>query len=139
MSTKLTDSVKFLRGVGPQRAAVLEEHGITTVSDLLNYLPFRYEDRITFTKIAEIIPGQVHTIMGEVAPGGGGTVRFRGRGSIFHVSVRDGSGVLHARFFHGGYMAGRLKEGQKLVLHGKADRDLHRPGRIEMVNPQVEM
>ncbi|HWF38378.1 MAG TPA: ATP-dependent DNA helicase RecG [Candidatus Acidoferrales bacterium] len=140
MPTKLTDSVKFLRGVGPQRAAILEEHGISTVSDLLNYLPFRYEDRIRFTKIAEIIPGQVHTILGEVAPGGGGTVRFmRGRSSVFHVSVRDGSGVLHARFFHGGYMAGRLKEGQKLVLHGKADRDPYRPGWIEMVNPQVEV
>jgi ATP-dependent DNA helicase RecG len=139
MPTKLIDSVKFLRGVGPQRAAILEEHGITTVADLLNYLPFRYEDRIRFTRIAEIIPGQVHTIMGEVAPGGGGPVRFmRGRSSIFHVSVRDGSGLLHARFFHGGYLAGKLKEGQKLVLHGKAERDPYRPGRIEMVNPQVE-
>ena len=83
MSTKLTDSVKYLRGVGPQRAAILEERGITTVADLLDYLPFRYEDRIRFTQIAEIIPGQVHTILGEVAPGAearcascAGAVRF---------------------------------------------------------------
>ena len=45
---------------------------------------------------------------------------------------RDGSrqiwAMLHARFFHGGYLAGRLKEGQKLVLHGKVDRDPYRPG-----------
>jgi ATP-dependent DNA helicase RecG len=139
MST-LTGSVKYLRGVGPQRAAILEEHGITTVADLLGYLPFRYEDRIRFTHIAEIIPGQVHTIMGEVVSGGGGTVRFmRGRSAVFHLTVRDGSGVLHARFFHGGYLAGRLKERQRLVLHGKADRDPYRPGRIEMVNPQIEL
>src|SRR5215467_2068951 len=140
MPTTLSGSVKYLRGVGPQRAAVLEEHGIATVGDLLGYLPFRYEDRIRFTRIAEIVPGQVHTISGEVADRGGGTVRFlRGRSAVFHVSVRDASGMLHARFFHGGYLAGRLKPGQKLVLHGKADRDPYRPGRIEMVNPQIEL
>ncbi|MGD0963705.1 MAG: ATP-dependent DNA helicase RecG [Candidatus Acidiferrales bacterium] len=140
MTTTLSDSVKYLKGVGPQRAAILEEHGIATVSDLLCYLPFRYEDRIRFTRIADIIPGQVHTICAEVSGGGGGTVRFlRGRSPVFHVTVRDRSGLLHARFFHGGYLAGRLQEGQKLVLHGKVDRDAYRPGRLEMVNPQIEV
>ncbi|MGC2416437.1 MAG: ATP-dependent DNA helicase RecG, partial [Candidatus Acidiferrales bacterium] len=140
MSVNLNNPVKYLRGVGPQRAAALEERGIATVGDLLGYLPFRYEDRIRFTKIAEIIPGQVQTILAEVASGGGSTVRFRGgRGPVFHVMVRDASGTLHARFFHGAYLEGRLKEGQRLVLHGKAEVDAYRPGHIEMVNPQIEI
>jgi ATP-dependent DNA helicase RecG len=140
MSVSLTNPVKYLRGVGPQRAAALEERGIATVADLLGYLPFRYEDRIRFTPIAEIVPGQVQTILAEVANGGGSTVRFRrGRGPVFHVTVRDGSGSLHARFFHGAYLEGRLKEGQRLVMHGKADVDTYRPGRLEMVNPQIEL
>ena len=140
MSVQLNNPVKYLRGVGPQRAAALEERGIATVGDLLGYLPFRYEDRIRFTKIAEIIPGQVQTILAEVASGGGSTVRFRGgRGPVFHVMVRDASGSLHARFFHGAYLEGRLKEGQRLVMHGKAEIDAYRPGRIEMVNPQIEI
>src|ERR1700723_3324702 len=126
MTVTLTNPVKYLRGVGPQRAAALEERGIATVGDLLGYLPFRYEDRIRFTPIAEVIPGQVHTIRAEVARGGGGTVRFaRGREAIFHAAVRDASGTLRARFFHGGYLQGRLKEGQQLVLHGKVDRDTY--------------
>jgi ATP-dependent DNA helicase RecG len=140
MSVSLTNPVKYLRGVGPQRAAALEERGIATVGDLLGYLPFRYEDRIRFTPIAEIVPGQVQTILGEVSNGGGSTVRFRrGRGPVFHVTVRDGSGLLHARFFHGAYLEGRMKEGQRLVMHGKADVDPYRPGRLEMVNPQIEL
>jgi ATP-dependent DNA helicase RecG len=140
VTVALTNPVKYLRGVGPQRAATLEERGITTVGDLLGYLPFRYEDRIRFTPIAEIIPGQVHTILAEVTSGGGSTVRFRrGRAGVFHVTVRDNSGSLHARFFHGAYLEGRLKEGQRLVMHGKADVDAYRPGRIEMVNPQIEI
>ena len=135
----LDNPVKYLRGVGPHRAAILEERGILTVGDLLGYLPFRYEDRIRFTPIGQIIPGQIHTILAEIASGGS-TVRFaRARKSIFHVSVRDATGVVHARFFHGGYLEGKLKQGQKLVLHGKVDQDLYRPGRLEMVNPQMEM
>jgi ATP-dependent DNA helicase RecG len=139
MTIKLTDSVKYLRGVGPQRAATLEDRGIATVGHLLGYLPFRYEDRTRFTPIAEIIPGQVHTILAEIASAGG-TVRFaRGRNAVFHVTVRDSSGTLHTRFFHGAYLEGRLKQGQRLVLYGKADADPYRPGRIEMVNPQIEL
>jgi ATP-dependent DNA helicase RecG len=136
----LNNPVKYLRGVGPQRATTLEARGISTVGDLLGYLPFRYEDRIQFTQIARIVPGQVHTILAEVTSGGGNTVRFRrGRGPVFHVTVRDDTGELHARFFHGAYLEGRLKQGQKLVMHGKADVDSYRPGRIEMVNPQIEI
>jgi ATP-dependent DNA helicase RecG len=139
MAINLANSVKYLRGVGPHRAAVLEERGITTVGDLLSYLPFRYEDRIRFTPIAEIIPGQVQTILVTVA-NAGGTVRFtRGRGSVFHLGVRDDSGMLHARFFHGAYLEGRLKEGQRMVMHGKVEVDPYRPGRLEMVNPQIEL
>jgi ATP-dependent DNA helicase RecG len=140
MPISLDNPVKYLRGVGPHRAALLEERGLATVGDLLGYLPFRYEDRLRFTPIAEILPGQVCTVHAEVASGGGGTVRFvRGRSPIFHLTVRDASGTLHARFFHGGYLADRLKQGQHLVLHGKVDADLYRPGRLEMVNPQIEL
>ena len=141
MTIALSNPVKFLRGVGPQRAALLEERGIVTVADLLSYLPFRYEDRIRFTKIADIVPGEVCTVFGEVGAGGGNVVRFRGGGRppVFHVTIRDGSGQLHAKFFHGAYLDGRLKEGQRLVMHGKADFDPLRPNRFEMVNPEIEL
>ena len=87
MSVTLDNPVKYLRGVGPHRAAILEDRGIRSVGDLLGYLPFRYEDRLRFTPIAEIVPGQVQTIYAEVASGGS-TVRFaRARKSIFHVAT----------------------------------------------------
>ena len=140
MTTSLSSPVKYLRGVGPQRSLLLEERGISTVADLLSYLPFRYEDRIRFTPIAEAVPGQLSTILAEVAPGGGSTVRFaRSRSPIFVVKLQDKSGFLYARFFHGSYLEGRLKEGQRLVLHGKIDIDPYRPSRLETVNPQIEL
>jgi len=137
----LHNPVKFLRGVGPQRAATLEERGISTVADLLGYLPFRYEDRIRFTKIAELVPGETVTVLAEVGAGGGNTVRFRGGGRppVFHLTVRDGSGQLHLRFFNSAYLENRFKEGQRLVVHGEVVLDPQRPNRFEMVNPEYEM
>src|SRR5688572_3783645 len=48
-------SIEFLKGVGPQRAALLnKELGVFTYSDLLQHYPFRYEDRTKFFTVAEI-------------------------------------------------------------------------------------
>jgi ATP-dependent DNA helicase RecG len=138
MTISLSAEVNYLKGVGPQRAAKLSARGLETVEDLLLYLPFRYEDRVHFTKIAEIVPGSVCTVQAEVLDGK--VVRFRrGGNEMFHLSVRDASGKLYCRFFHGGYLEGRLRPGQRLVLHGKADLDPNRPGRVEMVNPEFEL
>ena len=135
--TSLTE-VKYLKGVGPQRAATLASRGIYTVADVLLYLPFRYEDRIRFNQIAEIEPGGTYTIHGTVADEG--IARFtRGRGAIFHLVIRDPTGTLACKFFHGGYLRGRFRAGQAIVVHGKADLDPRRPGRIEMINPQCEL
>jgi len=39
--------LKYVKGVGPARAEMLEAKGLVTVEDLLAYAPFRYEDRAT--------------------------------------------------------------------------------------------
>jgi ATP-dependent DNA helicase RecG len=65
---------------------------------------------------------------------------MRGRDAIYHLLVQDAAGgLLPCKFFHGGYLEGRLKPGQSLVLHGRAEIDKLRPARLEMVNPQMEM
>lgn len=130
--------VTTLKGLGPHRAFLLAERGITTVGHLLNYLPFRYEDRIHFTNIAELVPGQVATVRAEVE--NSSLVRFRGyRNAMFHLHVKDASGKLAVRFFHGAYLDGKFKPGQPLVLHGKVVADPNRPMRIEMTNPEYEL
>jgi ATP-dependent DNA helicase RecG len=53
-STKL----EHLKGVGPQRADLLQtELGLFTVGDLLQYYPFRYEDRTQFHAIRDLHDG----------------------------------------------------------------------------------
>jgi len=142
MSLQLSSEVTYLKGVGPQRAAKLAERGIHTVEDLLGCLPFRYEDRIHFAAIRDIRPGGTYVVQVEVVSGGSLLYRrspFRRNDAVFHLLVRDSTGALHCKFFHGGYLEGRLKAGQRLVLYGKAEIDPYRPARLEMINPQFEL
>src|SRR6516162_10207289 len=138
MSVSLQTEVRMVKGVGPQRAEVLAQRGIHTLEDLLNYLPFRYEDRIHFSKIKDVQPNGTYTLRAQVMSGQ--AVRgMYGRDAIYHLLVQDDSGSLPCKFFHGGYLEGRLKPGQQVILHGKVEVDKLRPARREMVNPQLEV
>ena len=137
MPSGLQNEVRMIKGVGPQRAELLAKRGIVTIEDLLNYLPFRYEDRVHFSNIKDVRPNGVFTLRVQVLSGQ--AIRgMRGRNAIYHLLVRDDTGSLPCKFFHGGYLEGRLKPGQLLVLHGKAEVDKLRPARLEMINPQIE-
>src|SRR5271166_3459903 len=138
MSISLQTNVQMVKGVGPQRAELLAQRGIYTQEDLLNYLPFRYEDRIHFSKIKDVQPNGTYTLRARVMSGQ--AVRgMYGRDAIYHLLVQDDSGSLPCKFFHGGYLEGRLKPGQQLILHGKVEVDKLRPARREMVNPHIEI
>ncbi len=139
MTLSPTTEVRMIKGVGPQRAELLARRGIHTFEDLLSYLPFRYEDRIQFSNIKDIQPNGTYTIRARVMSGQAIPNKFA-YNAIYHLLVQDAAGgLLPCKFFHGGYLEGRLKPGQQLILHGKAEIDKLRPARIEMINPQLEM
>jgi ATP-dependent DNA helicase RecG len=58
--------LKYVKGVGPARAEILQGKGLLTVEDLLAYAPFRYEDRSNVKSIAQLAPGEVATVIAEV-------------------------------------------------------------------------
>jgi ATP-dependent DNA helicase RecG len=139
MTLSLSTEVRMIKGVGPQRAELLAKRGIYTFEDLLAYLPFRYEDRIHFSNIKDIQPDGIYTIRARVMSGQAIPNKFA-YNAIYHLLVQDAAGgLLPCKFFHGGYLEGRLKPGQQLILHGKVEIDKMRPARLEMINPQLEM
>jgi len=140
MAMNLSTEVRMIKGVGPQRGELLAQRDIHTLEDLLGYLPFRYEDRIHFSKVKDIQPNGVYTIRARVMSGQAIRGMRGGRDAIYHLLVQDeAGGSLPCKFFHGGYLEGRLKPGQLLILHGKAEIDKLRPARLEMINPQIEV
>ena len=47
--------IEYLKGVGPQKASLLnKELKIFTFSDLIQYYPFRYEDRSKFLTVSQL-------------------------------------------------------------------------------------
>jgi ATP-dependent DNA helicase RecG len=132
---ELTTPVQYVKGVGPRLAEILATKGIATVGDLLNYLPFRYEDRLNPRGIAELRAGEMATVIGEVRNSG----LFRTRKMpIFQLTVGQGRSKLRCLWFHGAYLRDKFKPGQLIALYGKVEQDSRR-GELQIVQPQFEM
>ena len=57
-ASALERSIRYVKGVGPQRLAQLAQLGIETLDDACYYAPRRYEDRTCLLPIREI--GRAH-------------------------------------------------------------------------------
>jgi len=134
----LHTAVMYLKGVGPHRAAALETKGITTVEDLLYYPPFRYEDRGNLKPIGELAPGEMATVVAEIASARVQRVTRSGL-RIFEVRARDSSRhTLLCKWFRGDYLAGILTGGQRAAFYGKIEYDNY-SGDLSMVHPEFEI
>ena len=134
----LDTAVTYLKGVGPQRSKLFESRGVSTVEDLLYYMPFRYEDRSNLKAIADLAPGETATVVGEViALAGFGSRRSKAR--LFEMRIRDASGgVLPAKWFRGDYLAKIFERGQIVALYGKVEWNDYENA-ISMVHPEYEV
>lgn len=114
----LTDSVQYLRGVGPARAAEFARLGVLTVGDLLDYYPFRYTLRPRSVSILSLRAGETATVVGELA-----RVRFGGGTGKPSVKARlvDGTGECHISWFHSPFLRDRLHEGTVVRVTGAVD------------------
>ncbi|MCS7014761.1 MAG: ATP-dependent DNA helicase RecG [Gemmatales bacterium] len=130
----LAESAQFVRGVGPARFELLQRLGISTVRDLLFYVPRDYEDMSDFRRIADLEPEKMQSVVGEVVEIRGQTTR-RGL-AIVSVVVHDGSGVLEARWYNQPFMAHKFRYGQRLVLSGKPKRA--RNGWWQLSHPRIQ-
>src|SRR6202167_938178 len=132
---ELTTPVQYVKGVGPKLAEVLATKGITTVGDLLLYLPFRYEDRLNPRGISELRAGEMATVIGEVR--NSGLFRTR-RMPIFQLTVGQGRARLRCLWFNATYLQDKFKPGQLIALYGKVEQD-QRSGELQIMQPQFEV
>lgn len=132
---ELSTPVQFVKGVGPRIAEALAGKGIHTVGDLLHYLPFRYEDRLNPRGIAELRPGEMATVVGEVRNSG----LFRTRSMpIFQLTVGQGRSRLRCLWFNATYLQDKFQAGQMIALYGKVEEDL-RTRELQIIQPQYEV
>lgn len=128
-------SIEFLKGVGPQRATLLQkELKIFTYGDLIQQYPFRYEDRTKFYTISEVNETMPHVqIKGKI-------LRFEmiggGRKKRLVAYFKDPTGELVLVWFQGmNWVLSKIKPGIEYIIFGKPNRY----GRtISIAHPEVE-
>ena len=101
---------------GAKAAKAAEALGLRTVGDLLEHLP---RDRREARSIAQLVPGEVATVVVEVRSISSRPVRRRGMRPLVEAAVADESGVMKVTFFNQPWLTQRYPPGTRLVLHGK--------------------
>jgi ATP-dependent DNA helicase RecG len=130
--------VQFLKGIGPRRSEMLAAHGIRTIGGLLEYLPFRYEDRSRFRSIAALHAEEWVLIHGRVSSISG-TDAFRRGFSIVEMLVRDEHGSIRVKFFNQPYLRRLYTVGTRLALYGQVKQDSYSGGAPVLMNPECEI
>ena len=124
--------LQFVPGVGPARARLFEKLGLHTVEHLLRHYPRTHLDASHFVRIADLKPGELLTVQGEIRHAA--AVRTRGGRADFTCTVRDETGTIGCYFFGQSFLARQLKPGTRVVVSGEWD-----PVERRMLNPLFEV
>lgn len=130
---KLDTPIQYIKGVGPQKSSILARVGVEQISDMLYYLPFRYEDRSDFTTVSCLEKESFATVKGEIKRMG--NARTKGGVDIFQLALDDGTGVIYGVWFNQPYLKKFFKVGQKLIMYGKVERY----DKLQINHPQYEI
>jgi ATP-dependent DNA helicase RecG len=134
----LAGSLAALPGVGVKRSEGFARRGLERISDLLFWLPTRYEDRRQISSVASLVVGQNATFVAEVKIVDWVTTRRGGRfGKIFQAVVGDDDAVVTLKWFRGGEaLANQVVKGRWLLVSGDVKR--YRFSK-ELLHPEVEV
>ena len=127
--------IKYLTGVGPKRAELLNKQlNIFTYSDLLYYFPFRYVDRSKIYRIRELSGDMPYVqLLGHFV-----TFNEVGEGTKKRLQAlfSDGTGAIEVVWFNRvKYIKENYTIGRNYILFGKPSMF---NGRFSLVHPEIE-
>jgi ATP-dependent DNA helicase RecG len=128
---RILSPVSAVKGVGKVIAKELGKRGIHTVFDLLYALPRSYQDRRHFVPIGKIVPGQSALTRGTITHIRKVRLKYRG---AFEMLVRDGTGVISAKWIGAPRHLFRFRKGQDITLFGRFRRSLRM---FETFHPEI--
>ena len=130
----LFSDIRFIKGVGEERAKLFRTLGVETVSDMLYFFPRDYEDRSVTTTIADCRIGECVCIkaFADCAPR---EHRIRKGFFLYKFTVSDGTGVMEVTLFNQKFVAGTVKEDCEYIFYGKIERGRYG---LTMNSPEIE-
>ncbi len=128
----LASSLTKVRGVGERTAAQLASAGLTTVADLVTFLPRAYEDFSEVTTIADLRPGNatIKAVCQSIS-----TRPVRRGMRITTAVLADNTGKLQAVWFNQPYRETQLKSGDEFYFSGNYEFSYNR---YQLTNPSAE-
>ncbi|MCG8412313.1 MAG: ATP-dependent DNA helicase RecG [Bacteroidales bacterium] len=135
MSSYLQQEIKFLSGVGPKRAGLLnKELEIYFFEDLLYFFPYKYIDRSKYYAIKELTPNLPNIqIKGKIV---GFEIAGEGKKKRLIAYFSDGTGTIELIWFKGlAYIQKSLLLNTEYIVFGKPG---HFSGKFNIIHPEVE-
>jgi ATP-dependent DNA helicase RecG len=135
MNENLSKDIRFLKGVGPQKAFKLKQAGILTIADLLLYIPRTYTEREYCGKIESMEPGKRYKILLQLKSIK--QIFIKGRGRQLRAIFTDGNKEISAAWFNFQFwQLSRLQPGVKVLLEGEL-REYR--NNLQLVHPAYEI
>lgn len=119
----------------PGQKSALRKLGIATAEDLLNHIPFRYENPADFKYIRDIKTGEEVRVWGKVKKIDYEKT-WKKKINIAYATIEDHTGSIKAIWFRQPYIAKMLPVGSCAVFSAKA---LERKGSLYLANPTYSM
>jgi len=116
----LNAPVTVIKGIGQAASEKLATVGAVTVNDLLNYFPFRYEDRQAVDVLTAAQDDKI-TVVGLVQ-----TVpvsQFYGKTSRLTFKLLTGQNLISVTVFNQNYLKNKLQMNMEVLVSGKWDRN----------------
>ncbi|MAF13668.1 MAG: ATP-dependent DNA helicase RecG [Parcubacteria group bacterium] len=134
MNLALQSPVSALGRIGSTTASRLKRLGIETISDLIFYYPFRWEDLSLISDIIDVKPEETFTIKGrlQLIKSRRSPVKKR---MLTEGLVVDKTGSIKVIWFNQPYLSKVLVEGDEVYLSGKVSFDKYT---LQLINPVYE-
>lgn len=129
----LLSSIEKIKGVGEKTSQQLIKSGITTIDDLINFLPRAYEDYSNVANIIDINPGKV-TIRARCEKIATRQVRRGLR--LTTATIADSTGKIQAIWFNQPYREKQLSSGEEFYFSGEYEFNYNH---YQLTNPSAEL
>ena len=147
----MSNEIQYVKGIGPVRGAALRSAGISSIKDLLYYIPYDYLDRSRITKIKELSKlvdaGNEVTVIGSVfraetkytrlRAGTHFGVQARNRKKIFFLTIKDGTGYLTCVFYNGIEWYQKAFEPEEILAVSSVP-ELDKYNRVQFIHPEFD-
>lgn len=107
--------------------------GLNTLTDLLLYLPSRYQIQGEARQIKELVVGEKATIVGKVTSAKTSKA-YRQKTPMGEITIQDETGKIKAVWFNQPYLAKKFAVGEIIQLTGKVTE---RSDKLYLANPEI--